>query len=683
MDISRKMKTKRRGARWFRRQTQKALKYRQKGGLGWLVKAFIGALALGLTPSALASSGPSPRAGPNFSGALVNVSGPRNMSFGAQPSYMGALMPRGQQTGMMMASNQFVNFTQVPTSPNFPANPFGSATPMPYVTPPAIPGPVAEFVKPLEGIIENASQGFLKGAIELTQDMVTSTVKAQHLNEGVTMAGHNTLTTTSMTRGLVSANQHLSLDQYLNNCATTSKCFLDIDMWKSRIGNTVYSIHGNPYLSTFLNRSEGSWAGSQAVLNKVHDFARNHPDVTFTIRSENHEVSAKDVDAMLTPDMKAQVATFSKHNMPTHGELQEKGTNVMYFLENADQTQVDQATGIFTDSVVMAQDHYFIRTHWDDIKGLRSGDDIGEHMGEIDTAKLPANPMILIDGYQTSIGADPTGHAAQTEFVGSAVSEVLPRIIEHARSKGVDVSDTTGCIVMLDHIDSSAFSLQVALDNVNNVEDPAVRDVLMTEITDYYLSTQQALAQELADPSARPTLNSFAHVIRKVKGKNATVDFADVSNILTTLTTAGLGIIYMYGAIKGKYCQMQGYDEFCRKIEFIIEKNTEEHPEMRSVAKMGEKAGHLLTKIKIPNTKVNEDPSAPLISSNSLESLTPKTNTSNIGSPTSINSGSPRSPGKTKGQKKKEREQRKKQQGNNAAFLAWGQKRGGKTRRRR
>lgn len=613
----------------------------QKGGISAgkiLATLGLGAAALSGMPGASARELPNPT-----STGLMSYGGP---GYTGSPSYSTSLATMDTPYSGQVTAQPTYRFTGpnsfVSSSTNF-AGPLSvqmmpSATPS-YITPPAMPGAVASVVQPVHKILQNTGVDYLKGRLgTITEDMVVEATAPKKMSEGIVIAGHNTLTS-STTRvpvvgtPLVSVNQILSLDQYLDRCAVTGRCFLDLDMWM--LDGQVKSTHGGPMrlgtvaFEKLLNTSEGS-RGTQPVLQKIHAFAKAHPSTTFMIRSENHNVSAKDIESMLTPEMKSQVATFSKFEVPTHGELTGRGTNIMYFLENSDQALVDQSTGIYEDSVVMAQDHFFVRTNWDDIKGLTSGEDIHSHL-IYDPAKLGSSPFFLVDGYNTLIAANTSADAfeAQTRFVSKITTDLLPRMKQDAKAHGVDNVDDAGVIVMMDFVNDGAFAYQVAENLKETIQDPEVRTMVEQEIIPAFIRTQEMIAPTVTGAAQRGIGNSFYAVY---KGKS--VSATNVAHISGTIGAVGsfiggvsLVVYYFLFGRKKKLAEKAGEKELAEKIDIVIQSDIAENPEIAPFVKKGEESvkesdtslmngdPSAIQSIFTPNASASNEPTTPGVSS--------------------------------------------------------------------
>jgi hypothetical protein len=518
---------------------------------------------------------------------------------------------------------------------------------------------ISTFAKTPAQILQTVSQRFLQNTAEISEDILHENTANQPFQKGVTIAGHNTLTrSTTKIFGMpiVSVNQELSLDDYMSHCAVTGKCFLDIDMHNDN--GQIVSYHGGPIggLERIINTSPNVQKTS-TVLEKVHSFASSHPNVTFTIRIENHDMGARELEGMLTPAMKSQVATFSKHNMPTHGELQSKGTNVVYFLENVNSSEVNPETGIITDSVVMAQDNYFVRTNWNDIKGLTSTDDIKSHL-IYDVAKLPKNPMILVDGYNTAIAANVTALPTQSSFVATVTTTTLPRIKEAMASEGLDVQEN-GCVIMMDYVNADAFSYQVALDFVETIPNTTTRETVQKYMPSIFVELQAEVYQNVQQ--------GIGDTFYKLSGTEIAVGSISL-----------LCFLFAMAALKRKFLQ-SGKEEEAEDITDYIDDKLTNHPELQPIFRKAEEESNILDNVSIDAIPFVNDPSSRLSNTSSPRSnmtgSEPQSPTSTLNNGNSVKSN-------TSKMSRKEKKRRRRNRQDEEAFLKWGTRRKGGYRKR-
>jgi hypothetical protein len=612
------MKTKRKYLRRFQHRTKRYKKL-QKGGISTLLKALAG-LAYLAAPST-ANYNPKPM--PNYGTAVSTYTPGPTYTTAMAPSYGTSVStysptytPSGQSFLNAVSTPNRLGLNVQPTISATPSTNAGavmvspreiaaSITPESFTTPSPVPGPIAEFVEPIHAVLQTANAEFLQGLAPVSEQLISATVAPQNLREGIVLSGHNTLTNNPTTIPLVgtplaSVNQQLSLDQYLEHCATTGKCFLDIDMYKS--GDTIISAHGGKILGGIINRSEGA-DNTRPILEKVHAFAKEHPHVTFTIRSENHGVYSEELTSMLTPEMKSQVAVFSKHNIPTNGALQSEGRNIMYFLESTNEAKVDQSTGIYEGSLVMAQNHYFVRSSWDRIQDFSTA--TPETIGDLmiaDMARLPKKPMCLFDGYKTGVGAEVKGHMEQSTFVANFKTDMLPKVKAYLASKGFDVEDM-GCVVMMDNVDSNAFAYQVGLQYADNIENPEARAAVLEAMPTLFVQSQEALSEHLADGFQRPIANSFQRLGKAIQGKSVNLDTADV--VIPTLSvTAVAGFLYVVAALSKKLFK-QGKKIAASALDVFLNRVEQENPEAAQIIELGKTASETL-----PTSPIREDPKA-------------------------------------------------------------------------
>jgi hypothetical protein len=626
------------------RQFGKRLRKTQKGGIGTIPKLLAGLAFLA------APKGTKAWENALFQKNLVPSYTPPTWT---APSYPIQLPPSAYEVSYDRPTplNAWLKSPTSTTAPTFSTTP----SPMPAPSP-----QIASFAKTPTTILETASNRFLQGAAEITETAIAEVVSNQRFGDGVTIAGHNTLTTSTISilgQPIVSVNQQLSLDQYLQHCVITGKCFLDIDMWNSE--GKIISSHGGPIVKV-LNRSPNV-QDTDVIVQRIHQFAAEHPTTIFTIRIENHDLTGEDIRSLFTPEMESQIATFSKHEIPSYGELQAGGKNIVYFIENVDQGQIDQSTGIFVNSPVMAQGHYFVRTNWNDIKGLTSGDDILSHLN-YDAERLPARPMILIDGYNTVIAANVSALPTQSAFVSTAVSTLLPRIQGAVERIGRNATGS-GCVIMMDYINADAFSYQLALDFVGTIPDAGLRATLEQYMPALFVETQAAVFQNLRQ--------GFVNAV--VKAWNATMTpetiFAATSLIL---------LYYILAAFVRKLKQVQRNRE-ARLLEEILQQKVEEHAELKGIIEEGARQAHLLDSLQIDSLPFGDDPSTaltPISESNSNAASEPR----NLSAPSSPVAGVAKL---SKSQKKRLR----KREVSNEALARWAgvkyKGRGGYTRKLR
>ena len=581
-----------------------------------------------------------------------------------QPTYTPtALMPMAYPSAVSIQNNQRFPVWKVPEisrrgTASARASVSTTSSPMPAPAP-----QIKTFAKTPTGLLKTASETFLRNTANVTQEIIQETVAQQPLGKGITIAGHNTLTTsTTKVLGIpiVSVNQQLSLDQYLEHCAVTNKCFLDIDMWQS--GGKIISSHGGPMrgFERVINTSPNA-QNTPAILQKIHSFAASHPNVTFTIRVENHDVGPRDIESMMTPAMKSQVATFSKHAIPTHGELTSSGTNVCYFIENTSATDVNPETGVCTGSLAMAQDNYFVRTNWNDIKGLTNTDDIKGHL-IYDPAKLPAKPMILVDGYNTAVGADVSALPTQSSFVATVTQTTLPKIKEAMASEGLDVADS-GCVIMMDFVNSDAFSYQVALDFVQNIPDPQTRGYVETYMPPVFVELQTQIYKGLQQGAG--------NTIKKMWNTSTSTEIA-----LGSMSC--LCFLFAMGALAKKFFQ-KGKRKEAKDIDQYVEGEVYAHPELQPIWEESKQKGSILDTLDLDAIPFVDDPSSRLESGS-----TPHSNGSEPSSPTSILNNMPPLESNVRKLSRSEKRRRRRNRQEEEAFLKWGMRRkGGKTQRKR
>lgn len=571
---------------------EKRLRKTQKGGIGTVPKLLAG-LAYFAAPKTT-------KAWENtlFQKNLVPSYTPPTWT---PPSYPLQVAPSSYEVSYERPTplNSWIQSPTSTTAPTFSTTP----SPMPAPSP-----QIASFAKTPTTILETASNRFLQGAAEITETTIADVVSNQRFGDGVTVAGHNTLTTSTITifgQPIVSVNQQLTLEQYLEHCVITGKCFLDIDMWNSE--GTIISSHGGP-MAKALNRSPNV-QNTATIVERIHAFAAEHPTTIFTIRIENHELTGEDIRSLFTPEMESQIATFSKHEIPSYGELQARGKNIVYFIENVDQGQVDQSTGIFVNSPVLAQGHYFVRTNWNDIKGLTSGDDILSHL-QYDTERLPARPLILIDGYNTIVAANVSALPTQSAFVSTAVSTLLPRIQDAVERIGRNARGS-GCVIMMDYINADAFSYQLALDFVGTIPDAGLRTVLEQYMPALFVETQAAVFQNLRQ--------GFINAL--VKTWNTTM----IPETIFAATSLVL-LYFILAAFVRKLKQVQRNRE-ARVLEQILQEKLEEHPELKGILEGGARQAHLLDNVQLDSIPFEEDPSTaltPISTSNSNSGSEPR-----------------------------------------------------------
>jgi hypothetical protein len=536
-------------------------------------------------------------------------------------------------------------------------------------TPSPEPGPsptIDAVVNEISPILLTATREYLQGAVNVTKGDLFAVVHNTTLRDSIIIGGHNTVTTTPRmlpftATPLAQANQQMSLEAYLESCSTTGKCLLDIDMWKTSDGS-ITSIHGGPKVGRFINVSPD--VNTRQILEKVHTFAASHPDVTFIIRSENHEVNANDIESMWSPGMRDQVVGISKQDNPTHGQLQAGGKNILYFLENTNDNDVDSVTGRVRDTLIHAQDNFFVRTMWDKIDEIMRADDITPFLAGFNASKLGPYPMVMIDGYVTAVGANVKGLDKQANFLASIPTDVLPKIKVAMANAGLN-ANISGAVVMADHVNSDMFAYQAGLDMFRQIPDGETRDFLESHMATTFVEAQRQVNSGLRQ-------GILDRAVRIYKGRANTTDIplptVEVTSIIVGLylLTAMIGKIDKgnlddFTNLKDDKVVKVPRDKILRirtNLAKFINDKEKKYPPLRVLLRKAYNKGKLLRRshldriveVEREENENNNDPREATVSP-----------------PRGSNTGSdPRSPGSaekgvqlSKGQKKKEAQRRK------------------------
>ncbi len=335
--------------------------------------------------------------------------------------------------------------------------------------------PNRDLVSTIDGDLEE-NKGALTDLSEHARELINGSLtnmKDMQITSVNFLMPHNTVTTSSRAK-LIGTNQHLTLDQFIAQCLPGGGCAFDIDMRKDSRGRVI-SYHGPAGGYTNTSKTD-----TRAILTTIFTAAKNNPNVLFMIRIENNNVEPEDITGLMTDTMIDRLATYPKDSIPTIGELTGKGKNVIMLLENESPGLVDEETDIYKDAPILPQRRYMLRTKWDNVKGLRSNEDISQYMQTENLDLLSKNGFLLaVDAYSTLTGANMHAVVETGDVMVDIHASVIPKIKDWIMKENKDIKFPTGAVCMYDHVTSEMYNITSVLNDTASLKDRELAEELI------------------------------------------------------------------------------------------------------------------------------------------------------------------------------------------------------------